>query len=301
MSTNYECLQCIYLSLHLLTVLVTLHLRTIDVSVHPFTGGAGPSDVRITTRYSEEVPFEGIMGTVHETGHAMYEQGLNPMYDGLPVSDALSMGSHESQSLFWERMIGQNVGFWESVLPKLHERLPHTKDVSADDFFFAVNQVSRSLIRVEADELTYPFHIILRFELEKKLMNGTLSVKELPQAWKDGMKEHLGIDVPSDKEGCLQDIHWPSGAFGYFPSYTLGAMTAAQLFSFLKKTAMPDIEERIRNGKYAEIKEWLRKNIHEVGSLYASLDELLDNVTGEPLNPQRFLDYLEEKYAKVYV
>lgn len=271
-----------------------------DVSVHPFTGGAGPEDVRITTRYSKELPFEGIMGTVHETGHAMYEQGRNSKYDGLPVSDALSMGAHESQSLFWERMVGQNVGFWEAVLPKIHEKLPHTKDVNAEDLFFAVNQVNRSLIRVEADELTYPFHIILRFELEKKLLNGTLDVKDLPQAWKDGMKQHLGVDVPSDKLGCLQDIHWPSGAFGYFPSYSLGAMTAAQLYRHLKTEVMPDIEEKIKSGNFKEIKDWLKTEIHEVGSLYPSLDELLEKVTGEPLNTKYFLQYLDEKYSKVY-
>lgn len=271
-----------------------------DVSVHPFTGGAGPEDVRITTRYSKELPFEGIMGTVHETGHAMYEQGRNSKYGGLPVSNALSMGAHESQSLFWERMIGQNVGFWEAVLPKIHEKMPHTKDVTANDLFFAVNQVNRSLIRVEADELTYPFHIILRFELEKKMMNGTLDVKDLPQAWKDGMKEHLGVEVPNDKLGCLQDIHWPSGAFGYFPSYTLGAMTAAQLYRHLKAEVMPDIEERIKSGNFDGIKNWLKTEIHEVGSLYPSLDELLEKVTGEPLNPTYFLEYLEEKYSKVY-
>lgn len=239
------------------------------------------------------------MGTVHEAGHAMYEQGRNMKYDGLPVSDALSMGSHESQSLFWERMIGHNVGFWEAVLPIVHEKMPHTKDVSADDLFFAVNQVNRSLIRVEADELTYPFHIILRFELEKRLVNGTLDIKDLPQAWRDGMKEHLGVDVPTDREGCMQDIHWPSGAFGYFPSYSLGAMTAAQLFRHLKGV-MPDLEERIRAGKFKDIRKWLQGEIHEVGSLYPSLDELLEKVTGEPLNPQYFLDYLEEKYSKVY-
>lgn len=271
-----------------------------DVSVHPFTGGACPDDVRITTRYSKQVPFEGIMGTVHETGHAMYEQGRNAKYEGLPVSDALSMGAHESQSLFWERMIAQNVGFWECMLPKIHENLPHTREVSADEFFFAVNQVNRSLIRVDADELTYPFHIMLRFELEKKLLDGSLAVDELPKAWKDGMKRLLDVEVESDKVGCMQDVHWPSGAFGYFPSYSLGAMTAAQLFRYLKKNVIKDVDDIIRKGEYGKIREWLRKEIHEVGSLHASLDELLQAVTGEPLNPQYFLDYLEEKYANVY-
>lgn len=230
----------------------------------------------------------------------LYEQGRNAKYGGLPVSDPLSMGAHESQSLFWERMIAQNVGFWQAVLPKVHEKLPHTKSVTAEDLFFAVNQVNRSLIRVDADELTYPFHIILRFELEKKLMDGTLDVKDLPEAWKEGMKEHLGIDVPTDREGCLQDIHWPGGAFGYFPSYTLGAMTAAQLYIHLKTEVMPDMEERVKQGNVKDIRDWLKTEIHEVGSLYPSLDELLEKVTGEALNPQYFLEYLDEKYSKLY-
>lgn len=197
-------------------------------------------------------------------------------------------------------MIGQNIGFWKAVLPSVHEAMPHTKEVTAEDLFFAVNQVNRGLIRVDADELTYPFHIILRFELEKKLMDGTLDVADLPNAWNDGLKEHLGIEVPNNAEGCLQDIHWPSGAFGYFPSYSLGAMTAAQLFRYMKTSAIPDIEEKIAAGKFGDIKSWLQKEFHELGSLYPSLDALLEKVTGEPLNPAYFLEYLEEKYAKVY-
>lgn len=268
--------------------------------MHPFTGGAGPRDVRITTRYSTEVPFEGIMGTVHEAGHAMYEQGRSNEYDGLPVSEALSMGAHESQSLFWEWMIGLNLGFWKQILPLLHERLPHTSNVTAEDLFFAVNQVHPGLIRVDADELTYPFHIILRFNLERKLVSGELDVADIPKAWKEGMKHYLGVDVPSDREGCLQDIHWPSGAFGYFPSYSLGAMTAVQLFRHLKNEAMHDIEERITKGEFNVIRDWLRKEIHQVGSLYPSLDELLTKVTGEPLNPNYFVEYLDKKYSAVY-
>ncbi|KAI0561864.1 Carboxypeptidase Taq (M32) metallopeptidase [Gracilaria domingensis] len=272
----------------------------IDVSVHPFTGGAGQHDVRITTRYSTQQPFEGVMATIHETGHAMYEQGRSTKHAGLPVSEPLSMGVHESQSLFWERMVGQNVNFWRAMLPKIHERLPHTKEVSADDLFFAVNQVNRGFIRVDADELTYPFHVMLRFELERKLLDGSLDVKDLPQAWNEGMKKHLGVEVQDDKQGCLQDIHWPSGAFGYFPSYTLGAIMAAQLFRYLKKNVMPDVEDRIASGEFGGIREWLRAEIHEVGSLYESLDELLQNVTGETLNPQHFVDHLRDKYATLY-
>lgn len=272
----------------------------IDVSVHPFTGGAGPEDVRITTRYSKELPFEGITSTIHEVGHAMYEQGRNSKYDGLPVSEALSMGVHESQSLFWERMIGLNVNFWDAMLPKMHATLPHTKDVSGSDLFFALNQVNPGLIRVDADELTYTFHIILRFELEKKLMSGEITVEDLPELWKKGMKKHLGVDVPSDQKGCLQDIHWPSGAVGYFPSYALGSMMAAQLFHYLKTNVMTDVEDKIAKGEFTAIREWLRKEIHEVGSLYPSMDELLEKVTKEPLNPQYYLNYLEDKYSKVY-
>lgn len=256
--------------------------------------------MRITTRYSKELPFEGIMGTVHEVGHAMYEQGRNAKHAGLPVSEALSMGVHESQSLFWERMVGQNVNFWKAMLPKMHERLPHTKDVTAEDMFFAINQVNLGLIRVDADELTYPFHIMLRFELERKLATEGLSLEDLPQAWRDGMKKLLGVEVPTDRDGCLQDVHWPSGAIGYFPSYTLGAMMAAQVFRHLKKVVMPDLEDKIARGEFDEMRGWLRREIHEVGSLYPSLDELLEKATGEPLNPNYFLEYLDEKYNVVY-
>lgn len=240
------------------------------------------------------------MGTVHETGHALYEQGRNKEFDGLPVNEALSMGVHESQSLFWERMIGQSEAFWDYIVPLVHERLPHTKAASAHDFFVAVNQVSLSLIRVEADEITYPFHIILRFEIEKGLMDGSIDVSDLPTIWREKFKEYIGIEVPSDTKGSLQDIHWPSGAIGYFPSYTLGAMMAAQLFAFIERQVMPDINDKIRAGEFDAIKKWLNTNIHEKGSLYTSLDDLLCNVTGEPLKPSYFLRYLESKYAKLY-
>lgn len=272
-----------------------------DVSVHPFTGGAGPTDVRITTRFSTALPFEGVMGTVHEVGHGLYEQGRNDKHEGLPVSEALSMGSHESQSLFWERMIGQHSRFWESNLESLHHHFPHTKGVTADDMFFAMNQVNTGLIRVDADELTYPFHIMLRLDLERRLVSGTLNVSDLPSAWRTGMKQLLNVDVPNDSKGVLQDIHWAMGAFGYFPSYSLGAMTAAQLFHHIKAKVMPDIDDKIARGEFTPIRDWLCTEIHQIGSLYPSLDDLLQQVTGEPLQPKYFLDYLDEKYSKVYV
>lgn len=241
------------------------------------------------------------MGTMHEVGHAMYEHGLNEAYNGLPVSKPLSRGVHESQSVFWERIIGRNLAFWQAVLPQIHERLPHTKEVTAEDLFFAINQVQPGLKRLVADELTYPFHIMFRFDLERKLVSGELAVEDLPEAWNKGMKEYLGVDVPSNLEGCLQEMQWPSGAFGYFPSYALGAMMAAQLFSYVNTKAIPDFEERMASDDFSTIQEWMRHEIHEVGSLYPSLDDLLMKVTGEPLNPTYFVEYLNDKYTKVYV
>uniref|UniRef100_A0A7S1XG35 Carboxypeptidase M32 n=1 Tax=Compsopogon caeruleus TaxID=31354 RepID=A0A7S1XG35_9RHOD len=272
----------------------------IDVSAHPFTGGPGPQDVRITTRYSTGLPFEGIMGTIHEAGHAMYEQGRNKVYTGLPVSEPVSTGVHESQSLFWERMIGQSKEFWDFLLPSVHETFPHTKMVSSEDFYRAINRVRRSLIRVDADEVTYPFHVILRFKVEKALFDGSIDVDELPTVWARLFEELIGIPVPTDREGCLQDVHWASGAFGYFPSYTLGAMMAAQLFHHLESQAMPDIRERTKNGDFTFIRDWLHKEIHSKGSLHPSLDELLESATGEPLNPDYFLEYLRQKYSVRY-
>lgn len=211
------------------------------------------------------------------------------------------MGAHESQSLFWERMIGQSEAFWTAVLPIVHEMLPFTKDASAADFAYAVNRVNpQGLIRVDADELSYPFHIILRFEIEKGLYEGSMDVDDLPSIWAAKMKEYFDVDVPDNTRGVLQDVHWPSLAFGYFPSYTLGAMVAAQLYSHMDRQVLPGMEERIANGQFREIKEFLNTNFHKIGSLYPSLDELLVAVTGEPLNPTYFVEYLTAKYTKMY-
>lgn len=236
-----------------------------------------------------------------QVGHALYEQGRNAEYADLPVSEPLSMGAHESQSLFWERMVGQSEAFWNAVLPVVHEKLPFTKDASAADFAYAVNRVNpQGLIRVDADELSYPFHIILRFEIEKGLFEGTIDVDDLPSVWASKMKYYFDVDVPDDSRGVLQDVHWPSLAFGYFPSYTLGAMVAAQLYSYLDRKALPGMAKRISNGQFMEVKEFLNKNFHSLGSLHPSLDELLVAVTGEPLNPKYFMDYLTAKYTKIY-
>jgi carboxypeptidase Taq len=271
----------------------------IDVSVHPFTGGPHPTDVRITTRYSSDNWLEGISGTVHEAGHGMYEQGRNANYADLPVSKALSMGVHESQSLFWERMIFQSREFWVWATPLFHKHFPHTRGCTPEDFYRYVNQVKPGLIRVDADEVTYPMHIILRFELEKDLFSGRIGPSALPEQWAKAMKLGLSVDVPNYSKGVLQDIHWAMGAFGYFPSYTLGAIIAAQLYDSASKD-IPDLKGKIRRGEFAPIKEYLRVRIHDVGSLYESPDELLAQATGSLMDPKIFTKYLTTKYSELY-
>ena len=297
-----------------------------DVSTHPFTGGACPTDVRITTRYSDGNWLEGFAGTVHEVGHALYEQGraCDAVGDGLPVSKALSMGTHESQSLLWERMVLQSRSFWiyatplcgsalnqgafillDGVVPltnrthRFHEAFPHTKDASPEDFYRAVNRVQPGLIRVEADELSYPFHVFLRYDVERALFAGELDVATIPQKWNAFMKERLDVDVSDDASGVLQDIHWSFGAVGYFPSYTLGAIMAAQIYA-AAEDKLPGLSEKISKGEFAPLREWLRTEIHEVGSTYASPDDLLRSVTGDGIDPKPFLDYLRAKYSELY-
>lgn len=272
-----------------------------DVSTHPFTGGACPTDVRITTRYSDGNWLEGFAGTVHEVGHALYEQGraCDTAGDGLPVSKALSMGTHESQSLLWERMVLQSRAFWEYAAPLFHEAFPHTREASPEDFYRAVNRVQPGLIRVEADELSYPFHVFLRYDVERALFAGELDVATIPQKWNSFMKERLDVDVEDDASGVLQDIHWSFGAVGYFPSYTLGAIMAAHIFT-AAVDKLPGLSEQISKGEFAPLREWLRTEIHEVGSTYASPDDLLRAVTGDGIDPKPFLDYLRAKYSELY-
>ena len=204
-----------------------------DRSVHPFTGGAGPFDVRITTRYDEKNFMDAVMGTVHEVGHALYEQGLNREHDGLPVQRALSMGVHESQSLFWERYVGQSPEFWSAAFPNFCDAFPDVAraGVVADDVYRFVNKAKAGFIRVDADELTYSMHVVLRFEIERELIAGRVDVADLPNLWREKMRELLGVTPETDALGVLQDVHWSDGSFGYFPSYTLGAMYACQFYA----------------------------------------------------------------------
>lgn len=276
----------------------------LDVSVHPFTGGAHPTDVRMTTRFKPNEITEGLTGAIHETGHALYEQGrnLSPEWKDLAVSRALSMGIHESQSLLWERMVGLSKPFQNYLLPKLQESFPNAsfKAKTPEDLYLATNKLKeRSVIRVESDEVTYTMHVILRYEIEKGLFDGSIKVADIPAVWKQKMKEYLDVDIENDAEGCLQDMHWSAGAFAYFPTYSLGAMYASQIFAYAK-SKLPDLESSLAQGEFKELKALLNKDIHELGSLPASGDELMERVTGSKLDAQVYLQYLRQKYTEIY-
>ncbi|KAK9833280.1 hypothetical protein WJX81_002396 [Elliptochloris bilobata] len=273
----------------------------LDVSVHPFTGGAHVTDVRMTTRFKEDDLTEGLTGAIHETGHALYEQGRNLEYDGLPVNEALSMGVHESQSLLWERMVALGRPFSRYLAPKLAASFPQlSAQLSPDTLYGALNVVkTRSMIRVEADEVTYPLHIILRYELERGLVDGSVAVVDLPRLWNQKMTDYLGCTPADDGEGVLQDVHWSAGAMGYFPTYSLGAMYACQIYKAAAKD-LPTLDDDIAAGKFSPLKAWLNVKIHKAGSLHQNGDELMIAATGAPLDPEIFLGYLREKYTELY-
>ena len=267
----------------------------LDESAHPFSGGI-PGDVRITTRYQEPDFLEAMMGVLHELGHALYTAGLPERWRYQPVGDARGMVVHESQSLFMEMQSSRARPFTAYLADKARTAFGQADDpaMTADNLSRLVNRVEKGFIRVEADETTYPLHIVLRWRLEKALIGGDLAVADLPGAWNDGMEDLLGIVPPDDRRGCLQDIHWPVGAFGYFPCYTLGALMAAQLFKAMLRD-IPDAYEQLGHGSFVEILPWLRKNVHEQGCRF-TYDRLLHEVTGEALGPDAFLDHLRARY-----
>ena len=270
-----------------------------DVSVHPFCGGSHPTDVRITTRYRTDNFIESLYAVIHETGHGLYEQGRMKEGRDLPASEALTMGVHESQSLFWERMIAQNLPFCKRFFPLIIKTFPKNfEGISFDHFYEAVNISQPSFIRVEADEVTYPLHVILRYEIEKGLFDDSIEVNTLPEIWNSKMKEYLGVEPPTDTLGVLQDTHWSGGAFGYFPSYTLGAIYASQFYQTLNEEK-PDLDKHIESGNLATIREWLNQKIHQKGRLL-SVPELIKEVAGDNLNPTVFLNYLKNKYKTIY-
>lgn len=270
-----------------------------DRSVHPFTTNFHPTDVRITTRISSDNLTSGLFSTIHEGGHALYAQALNDRYFGTPLCEPISLGIHESQSRLWENYVGRGRSFWAWYYPRLQERFPsQLGDVTLDDFYVAVNTVTPSLIRVEADEVTYNLHIMLRFELELAFINDSVVVNDLPALWKEGMRKYLGLTPDNDAEGVLQDIHWSMGAIGYFPAYALGNLYGRQFYE-AAKGRIDHLEEGIARGDLKTLRQWLGENIHRVGRARTA-DELVRDLTGQPLSAEPFMHYLEEKYGELY-
>ncbi len=273
----------------------------LDVSAHPFTTTLGVDDVRITTRYIPDYCPSSLFSTMHETGHALYELGIapGPEFRGTELAEAASMAIHESQSRFWENVVGRGDAFWKRNFRHLAELVsPALDGIRREDFVRAINKVEPSFIRTEADEVTYGLHIILRFELESDLIAGRLAVADLPAAWNAKTKELLGLEVRDDAHGCLQDVHWSAGLFGYFPSYALGNLYSAQ-FAWAMKRDLPDFDDRIAEGDNAAILGWLREKVHAPGASWLP-SELVERVTGSPLDPSHFIAYLEGKYSQIY-
>jgi carboxypeptidase Taq len=264
-------------------------------SVHPFTWNTSPSDVRFTTHYLENNVFSAIFSSIHELGHASYEQQIDEKWDNTLLNGGTSMGIHESQSRFFENMIGRSQGFWEKHFPKLQELFPEQfRNVTASDVWRAVNKVELSMIRTEADELTYSLHVMLRYDIEKMLITDQIKVDDLPKVWNELMMKYLGVIPKNDTEGVLQDVHWSAGLIGYFPSYALGSAYAAQFYYAMKKDL--DLDAIIQEADLSKIKAWLKAKIHHYGSSRTS-KELLLEVTKEEFNPSYFVRYLKEKYT----
>jgi carboxypeptidase Taq len=271
----------------------------LDVTNHPFCGGAGPRDVRLTTRYDESSLDGSLFSTLHEAGHGIYEQGLPADRFGLPTGEAVSLGIHESQSRMWENLVGRSRAFWEYFYPETQSTFPEALGkVTLDTFYFAVNDVRPSLIRTESDEVTYNLHILIRFELELALINNDLSVADLPAAWHAKYRDYLGIQSPTDSDGVLQDVHWAAGLFGYFPTYSLGNLYAAQFFEKAERD-LGGLHAMFRRGEFTPLREWLRTNIHSQGRRYPA-SELGKRVTGSPLSHDALIRHLRSKFGTLY-
>ncbi|ESP88159.1 carboxypeptidase M32 [Candidatus Halobonum tyrrellensis] len=269
----------------------------LDVSSHPFTSG-NQFDCRVTTRFDESDPLGALMSTVHEFGHAFYNLGLPREQFGTPLGESRDLSVHESQSRLWENQVGRSAAFWEHVLPTVREQFPDV-DASAEEAYESANQVYEdNLIRVEADELTYHLHIVIRFEIERALIAGDLDVADVPEAWNDKYEEYLGLRPDTDSEGCLQDIHWSHGNFGYFPTYSLGSVLATQLYDAADDD-IDDLEGDVRNGEFGALHDWLRENVHRHGARYET-NELVERATGEPFGADHFVEYVREKYGDLY-
>lgn len=265
----------------------------IDTTAHPFCSGLGPEDCRLTTRYDEKNFLVSLYAVMHEAGHGLYEQGLPKEFFGLPRGMWVSLGIHESQSRFWENRIGRGLEFWDHWLPVACEHFPHLKKLTPEQMYAAVNRAEKSLIRVEADEVTYDLHIILRFELEMRMIRGELKVEDLPKAWNEEFEKMMGVKVPNDAQGCLQDIHWSMGSMGYFATYTLGNLNASQLYCRMLNED-PMMLSDLKHGNYVGVLLWLREKIHQHGKRYRSV-ELMEKATGEAPQIRYHLDCLKKK------
>lgn len=270
----------------------------LDTTTHPFCQGISPQDVRITSRYNETYLPMSLFGTMHEAGHALYEQGLDPEHAHTPAGMHVSLGIHESQSRMWENLVGRSRAFWEHYYGKLQAEFPALASVALEDWYFAINTVRPSLIRVEADEVTYNLHIMLRFDIERQMIAGKLKIADIPEAWNAAMQQMLGITPPDDAQGCLQDIHWSMGIFGYFPTYALGNLYAAQFFEAARE-ALPNLDGEIGAVRLMPLLEWLREHIHRQGKRYRAA-ELVERVTGKALSHEPFIEYLRGKYQPLY-
>lgn len=271
----------------------------LDESVHPFATGLSTGDVRITTRYLPDDVTSALFGTIHEGGHALYEQNIMPELAGTPLSTGTSMGIHESQSRLWENIVGRSLGFWQRYLPDLKKEFSdQLNQVTPEQFYRGINVVQPSLIRIEADELTYNLHIMIRYEIEKMLFNEGLNPRDLPEVWNKKYTEALGVTPATNAEGVLQDVHWSGGAFGYFPSYSLGNMYGAQMMA-TARGQMPELDSQIAAGNLLPLKEWLTERVYKYGKLLDP-SEIIERITGKPLESTYLCDYLEEKYRDIY-
>jgi len=270
-----------------------------DISEHPFSISFNPQDVRITTRVDENDFGNMTWSCIHEVGHALYEQGLPTTHYGLPLGEACSYSIHESQSRLWENNVGRGRSFWQHYYPSLQQHFPQQfSGVSLDSFYRGINKIQPSLIRTEADEISYHFHVYIRYELEKRLIEGSLKTSEIPAFWNAQYKSLLNVDVPDDKQGCLQDVHWSHGSFGYFPTYSLGSFYAAQ-FYYTAQEQLPGLEQQLTEGQTHSLLNWLRDNIHSKGRFYTS-EELCRQVTGKGLDVSFFMDYIIKKFETIY-
>lgn len=271
----------------------------LDVTHHPFCSGMGPHDCRITTRYDEKFFPSAFFGILHESGHGIYDQGLRPEQFGLPPGTYLSLGIHESQSRMWENLVGRSRAFWRHFFPQLTQAFPAAlAGATPEQWFWAINNVQPSLIRVEADEATYNLHIIIRFELEQALLTRDLPVNDLPVAWREKYRQYLGIEPPTDADGCLQDIHWSAALIGYFPTYSLGNLYASQFFEQADRE-LGGVDEQLARGEFTPLRTWLARNIHHRGQCYSAA-ELVQLVTGEPLSHAPLMRHLRGKLGPLY-